>query len=95
MGFNVLVVDDYFSAYRIHSSHKTGEDNAARKREIAHVIKRNFHSFYPQTIYCYIIYWLYLFAELFPDPIRKQIKYLIKMCNYIIGRITHFRLISG
>lgn len=87
-GFNVLVVDDFLSAYRRHSAHKTGEDNARRKKEIAMVAKRNFGAFSLQTAYCYGIYWLYAFSELLPRPLGTRFKVFVRGLNLIMSRIT-------
>ena len=92
-GFNVLVVDDFLSAYRRHDAHKTGGDTARRKKEIAIVAKRNF-GIHPQSIYCYCIYLLYAFSELLPRPVRNRFKVLIRGLNFIISRITFYRMHS-
>ena len=92
--FNVLVIDDFLSAYRRHSEHKTGGDNAKRKKEIAEVAKRNFGGFNLQTVYCYGIYWLYSFSELLPRPIGSGLKTCIGVFNLIMSRITFYRLYS-
>jgi glycosyltransferase involved in cell wall biosynthesis len=92
--FNVLAVDDFLSAYRIHSKHKTGEDNAKRKKEIAKIIKRNFGTLKLQTLYCYIIYWLYSFSEFLPNPIGKHLKSFIKGINAIMSKLTFYRIYS-
>jgi glycosyltransferase involved in cell wall biosynthesis len=93
-GFNVFVVDDFLSAYRRHSKHKTGEDNAKRKKEIAEVTKRNFRVFSLQTMYCYGIYWLYSCSELLPRPIGSRLKAFIRVFNFIISKITFYRIYS-
>lgn len=92
--FNVLVIDDFLSAYRIHSGHKTGEDNAKRKKEIAKIIRRNFGTLKLQTLYCYTIYWLYLFSEFLPKPIGEHLKYFINRVNVIISKLTFYRIYS-
>jgi len=92
--FNVLAIDDFLSAYRIHSKHKTGEDNAKRKKEIAKIIKRNFGTFKLQTLYCYIIYWLYLFSEFLPNPIGRHLKNFVKRMNAIMSKLTFYRIYS-
>ena len=92
--FNVLAVDDFLSAYRLHSKHKTGEDNAKRKKEIAKIIKRNFGTLKLQTLYCYIIYWLYSFSEFLPDPIGKHLKNFVKGINAIMSKLTFYRIYS-
>lgn len=93
-GFNVLTVDDFLSAYRRHSKHKTGEDNARRKKEIAEVAKRNFGVSTPQTMYCYMIYWLYSFSELLPGPIESRLKTFARNFNFIMSRLTFYRMYS-
>jgi glycosyltransferase involved in cell wall biosynthesis len=93
-GFNVLVVDDFLSAYRRHSKHKTGEDNARRRKEIAWIAKRNFGVFNPQTVYCYGIYWLYSFSELLPKPIGNHLKSFVRVFNFIMSKITFYRIYS-
>lgn len=93
-GFNVLVVDDFLSAYRKHSKCKTGEDNAKRKKEIAEVAKRNFGVFDLQSMYCYSIYWLYSLSELLPMPIGRRFKAFAKLVNFIMSRITFYRIYS-
>jgi glycosyltransferase involved in cell wall biosynthesis len=92
--FNVLAIDDFLSAYRIHSKHKTGEDNAKRKKEIAKIIRRNFGTLKLQTLYCYTIYWLYSFFEFLPKPIGKHLKSFIKVVNAIISKLTFYRIYS-
>lgn len=93
--FHVLPVDDFLSAYRIHSKHKTGEDNAKRKREIAGIIRRNFGTFTLPTLYCYIIYWLYLFFEFLPKPMEIYLKKFLKKVNAVISKFTYYRIYSG
>lgn len=93
-GFSVLVVDDFWAAYRKHSEHKTGGDTAKRKKEIAEVAKRNFWVFYPQTIYCYGIYWLYSFSELLPRPIGSRLKAFVRVFNFKMSRMTFYRIYS-
>jgi hypothetical protein len=88
-------VDDFLSAYRIHSKHKTGEDNAKRKREIAGIIRRNFGTFTLPTLYCYIIYWLYLFFEFLPKPMEIYLKKFLKKVNAVISKFTYYRIYSG
>jgi glycosyltransferase involved in cell wall biosynthesis len=92
--FNVLAVDDFLSAYRVHDKHKTGEDNAKRKKEVAKIIKRNFGIFKLQTFYCYIIYWLYSFSEFLPNPIGRNLKNLVKRINAIMSKLTFYRIYS-
>jgi len=92
--FNVLAVDDFLSAYRIHSKHKTGEDNAKRKKEVAKIVKRNFGIFKLQTLYCYIIYWLYSFSEFLPNPIGRYLKNFIRGINAIMSKLTFYRIYS-
>lgn len=92
--FNVLAVDDFLSAYRVHSKHKTGEDNAKRKKEVAKIIKRNFGTFKLQTLYCYIIYWLYSFSEFLPNPIGRHLKNFVKGINALMSKLTFYRIYS-
>jgi hypothetical protein len=92
--FIVLAVDDFLSAYRVHSKHKTGEDNAKRKKEIAKIIKRNFGTLKLQTLYCYIIYWLYSFSEFLPNPIGRHFKNFVKRINAIMSKLTFYRIYS-
>ncbi len=93
-GFNILVIDDFLSAYRKHSEHKTGEDNAKRKKEIAEIAKRNFGVFDSQSMYCYSIYWLYSFFELLPRPIGNRLKVFVRVINFIMSKITFYRIYS-
>ena len=92
--FNVLAVDDFFSAYRIYSDNKTTQDKAVRKREIVEMAKRNFGPFSARSIYCYIIYWLYCFFETLPRPIGKYSKSLVRKINFVISKITANRIYS-
>ena len=92
--FKFLIVDDFFSAYRIHEAHKTGGNTASRKHEIARIVKRNLGIFRMQTLYCYTIYYLFLFSEIFPKSIQKNIKYLIGILNYYVQRISKNRIYS-
>ena len=93
--FSFLVVDDFFSAYRIYKNNKTGQDNANRKEEIYEVALRNFGRLSFQTKYCYSIYRLYVIAEKLPKPLEKLFKYLINKINYGIKILTDYRLCSG
>jgi glycosyltransferase involved in cell wall biosynthesis len=92
--FNVLAVDDFLSAYRVHSKHKTGEDNAKRKKEVAKIIKRNFGILKLQTLYCYIVYWLYSFSEFLPNPIGRHLKNFVRRINAIMSKLTFYRIYS-
>jgi len=92
--FDVLTVNDYFSAYRTHSKHKTGEDNARRKKEVAEVARRNFGVARPQTMYCRMIYWLYSFSELLPRPIGSRLKASVRNFNFVMSRLTFYRMYS-
>lgn len=93
-GFNVLVVDDFWSAYRRHKKHKTGTNTAERKREVATVAKKNFGACYPQTMYCYGIFLLYSLCEGLPTSIELRLKAIIGMFNLIMSKLTMYRLYS-
>lgn len=92
--YKFLVVDDFFSAYRIHDAHKTGGNTASRKQEISRIVKRSFGIFKIQTLYCYTIYYLFLFSEFFPKAIQKYIKRSIGIFIIIIGKISRGRIYS-
>lgn len=92
--FNILVTDDFLSAYRIHRGHKTGEDSAKRKKEIARVAKRNFGAYSLQTLYCYSIYWLYTLSEFLPKSIGYRLKAVLQVVNLIMSKLTFHRIYS-
>lgn len=89
-----LVVDDYFSAYRTHKENKTGQDNAQRKKEIFNVVRRNLDLKSLQTIYCYLIYFFYVISEMFPKPVEKFLKFVIRVFNYCVKRLSGYHLYS-
>ncbi len=92
--FNFMVVDGFWSAYRIHEAHRTGADNSKRKREIAEMAKRNFGLYHSQTIYCYGIFFLYAISEIVPNSLGHLLKEATDMINFHVSQTTNYRLYS-
>jgi glycosyltransferase involved in cell wall biosynthesis len=92
--FNFMVVDDFWSAYRIHEAHRTGSNTATRKREIAKMARRNFGLYHPQTVYCYGIFFLYSVSEKIPPKAGSHLKASVDRVNSHLSKITNYRLYS-
>lgn len=90
-GAAVLVSDDFFSAYRMYDTNRTACDTAARKQEVANVIKNNFGVFSFQYFWAQHIYWLYKLSEITK---MKFLKSIAIMSNKIMNKISFGRIVS-
>lgn len=90
-GANVLSVNDYFSAYRIHESSRTAYDNADRKREVAGVLKSNFGKFSTQYLWGIYIFFLYKLSEVVKLSVVKDFAIL---SNQLMNKLSFGRVVS-
>jgi glycosyltransferase involved in cell wall biosynthesis len=90
-GANILVANDYFTAYRIHEKSRTAYDNADRKKEIALVLKDNFGFVSTQYFWGLIIYYLYRFSELTKF---NYIKKIAIFSNMVINKLSSGKITS-
>jgi glycosyltransferase involved in cell wall biosynthesis len=93
-GFKISWIDDFISAYRIHSTHKTGDDNSRRRLEIALLMKRNYGKKSISTMYCFGIYYLYILIERTSKKNQQKIKPVIRKINRIFAKISDYKLYS-
>lgn len=84
-GAKVLSIYDYLSAYRLHEKSRTTQDNAARKMEIAQILRLNFSILSIQYVWAIYIYMLYKLAEVTNIKLLKKIA---KISNYYMYSLS-------
>jgi len=86
-----LYTPDYLSKYRLQSGGKTVQDSAARKKEICQVLEYCNACIF-QKLWAKMIYGIYRALEKTGLDSFKRTVYRI---NWIVGRMTEFRIFSG
>jgi glycosyltransferase involved in cell wall biosynthesis len=86
-----LYTPDYLSKYRLHSSGKTVQDNAERKKEICLVLEYCNACIF-QKLWAKMIYGIYLALE---KTGLNSLKKTVERINRQLGRMTNYRIFSG
>lgn len=91
-GLSVFYLREYLSLYRFHGSNKTALDNAARRRELGRILRRNLGPLDPSTLFCGCVSAGYRLAE---ATRLKPLKWAVHKLNAVVATLTRYRIGTG